>query len=158
MIERNGIQYIQYLLSPWQRILCFGVALVCLFICVSFTFWLVYQYIIYHCFNPHSLTNATPYLSTVICDRWRWFVCLSVFLSVCLSFCSQCYSTSYERIAMTFYGGVHCGNMNKWLGSDSDPDHHAGCLVRNLAITGQIMSEFWWSFQDSSAMMQGRID
>ena len=34
-----------------------------------YTFWLVYQYIMYHCFNPHPLTNATPYLSTVICDK-----------------------------------------------------------------------------------------
>ena len=33
-------------------------------------------------------------------------------------------------------------------------DHHADCPIGNLAITQQIMSGFWWNFQDNSAMIQ----
>ena len=34
------------------------------------------------------------------------YVIGSIGLSVCLSFCGQHYSKSYERIGMKFYGGV----------------------------------------------------
>ena len=39
-----------------------------------------------------------------------------------------------------------------------DLDHHAACPIWNLAITEQIMSGFWWNFQDSFVMIYGTID
>ena len=47
--------------------------------------------------------------------------------------------------------------LDKWFGSNLD-HHHADCLIGSPAITQQIMSGFWWHFQDSSAMIQGKSD
>ena len=43
------------------------------------------------------------------------FLVVLVCLSVCLSVCGQHYSKSYERIGMTFYGGVLGSKMKNWL-------------------------------------------
>ena len=51
---------------------------------------------------------------------------------------------------MKFYGGVRGGKKNKWLYFGSNLDHHADCPMGNPTITQQIMSGFWWNFQDSS--------
>ena len=54
---------------------------------------------------------------------------------------------------MEFYGGLQGGKKNKWSNFGGYPDHHADSPVGNSAITQQIMSGFWWKFQDSSAMI-----
>ena len=54
--------------------------------------------------------------------------------------------------------GAPGGKRNKWLDVGSNLDHHAVCQIRNLAVTQQIMSGFWWNFQNSSAMIQETID
>ena len=58
---------------------------------------------------------------------------------------------------MKFYEGVWGGETNKWLDLGSNLYHHADFPVRNPVIVQQIMSRFWWKFQDSSAMIQGAI-
>ena len=54
---------------------------------------------------------------------------------------------------MKFSGGVQSDKRNKWLDFGGDPDHRADCPIGNPAITQQIMSGFWWNFQDSSAII-----
>ena len=53
---------------------------------------------------------------------------------------------------------VEGGQRSKWLDFGNDSDYHADCPIWNPAITQQIISRFWWNFQDSSAMTQGTID
>ena len=36
--------------------------------------------------------------------------------------------------------GSQGGKRTKWLDFGSDPDHHADCLIENLAITQQTVS------------------
>ena len=43
---------------------------------------------------------------------------------------------------MKVYGGVQGDKRNKWINFGGDPDHHADCPTRNLAITQQIMTRF----------------
>ena len=49
---------------------------------------------------------------------------------------------------MKFYGRVRGGKRNMWLDLGSDPDDHPDCPTGNPAITQQIMSGFWWNFQE----------
>ena len=59
---------------------------------------------------------------------------------------------------MKFYGGVRIGKRSKWLDFGSDLDHYADGPIRNPATTQQVISGFWWNFQESSAMKQGTIN
>ena len=61
------------------------------------------------------------------------------------------YSKSYERIAKKFYGGVRGAKRDKFFVVIRITILTAQSL-RNLATT-QFISEFWWKFQDSSAMI-----
>ena len=117
------------------------------------------------CFCRHSLrsqcslllyaSNASNFITSLVKEVMFWkhcFVCLSFFLSV--RNIIQKSWTNWGEI----YGGVSGGERNKWLDFGSDSDHHADCPIGNLAITQQIMSGFWWNYQDSSAMIQETID
>ena len=80
--------------------------------------------------------------------RQRWIFGLFVCLSVCLL---ATLLKMLWRIVIKFYGEVRVGKTNQWLDFGSDPDHHADCPIGNLAITLQLMSKFWWNFQDNSS-------
>ena len=95
-------------------------------------------------------------------NHYLWmgdYVFGSVGLFVYLSVSMQHYSTSYEWIMMNFDGGSDVVKGTTWLHFGGNPDHHADCPIRNLAIAQQIAitSGICWNFQDSSAMIQGTI-
>ena len=81
---------------------------------------------------------------------------------VCLSFCLLAKLLNISQkvlngLRWNFMAGSGGGKRNKWLNFGDDSDHHADCPIRNPTITQQIMSRFWWNFQDSSAVIQETI-
>ena len=65
-----------------------------------------------------------------LCFRLCWFVCLFVFKQHC--------SKIIDKLQWLFMEGAGVVRNNKWVNFGGNPDHHADCPIRNLAITQQM--------------------
>ena len=87
-------------------------------------------------------------------------VCLFVHLS-CFLFVSVSLSSITQKVMnelqWDFMEESAGGKRNKLLNFGGDLDHHADCPIKTLAITQQVISGFWWNFQDSSTTIEGKI-
>ena len=89
-------------------------------------------------------------LARRLCFLYCWFVCLFV--------CYQHYSKVMNGLRWNFVEDSAVLKKNKWLDFCSDSDHHTDCPIRHPASTQQIMSRFWWNFQDGPVMIRGITD
>ena len=128
------------LLPPWQGGFMFSTILVFLFVCLS-----VGNIMSQKVMNwlPRNFMEGSAVLI------WQEQVIKFLGWSGSPSEIWPLFKKRCEWIAMKFCGGVWGGNRNKWLNFDGAPDHHADCSMENPATAQQIMSGFWWKFEDT---------